>query len=207
MSVETRTWRGVVVEKYESQLERWPRSGKHVLAQFDDEKVLVYQSFSDEIGRFAASNGRFVGAPGWNSTRCTWIKTNFLWMTYRNGWGRKSRQTVTLGIWIRRPIFDRILAAARVKGPKRGLNVKLQWDPDHLPDGSPHIRRRAVQLGLKGIGTYESGEDLAGIVDLSEFVAEQTVHVRSGDTSSLWTPREDVYPISDEVRRTLFEDS
>jgi hypothetical protein len=27
--------------------------------------------------------------------------------------------------------------------------VRLQWDPDHLPNGHPHSKRRAIQLGLK----------------------------------------------------------
>lgn len=31
------------------------------------------------------------------------------------------------------------------KGPS---SVRLQWDPDHHPDGSPR-RRRAIQLGLR----------------------------------------------------------
>ena len=32
---------------------------------------------------------------------------------------------------------------------KEDIEVRLQWDPDHTPDGCKE-KRRAIQLGLKG---------------------------------------------------------
>lgn len=205
MAVEQRNWHGIAIEKFEAQRERWPTEGKHILAQFDDERVLVYQSYNAAIGHYAIENGRFTGAPGWSASRMTWIKPGFLWMCYRNGWGEKDRnQTVTLGIWLKRPAFDRIIAAARTHGTSgEDFTVRLQWDPDHSPSGTAHPHRRAIQLGLKNVVSFVDGDDISSIVDMSEFVAEQGVHARAGDVSSLWTPRETVYPVPDAVRESL----
>jgi hypothetical protein len=38
--------------------------------------------------------------------------------------------------------------------------VRLQWDPDHHPNGSP-LKRRAIQLGLRN--------DVSAIVDIGSF--------------------------------------
>ena len=54
-----------------------------------------------------------------------------------------------------------------------GETVRLQWDPDHLPNGDSHPYRRAVQLGLKGIERFLNGQDLLRIEDVTPFVLEQ----------------------------------
>jgi hypothetical protein len=35
--------------------------------------------------------------------------------------------------------------------------VRLQWDPDHYPNGDKHIGRRAIQLGLKQFKSFVTG--------------------------------------------------
>ena len=34
------------------------------------------------------------------------------------------------------------------------LSCTWQWDPDHLPDGSKHPGRRAIQVGAAGGGSW-----------------------------------------------------
>src|SRR4051812_4958620 len=97
-------------QSYREQEERWPRSGRHILAQFDDETVVVYQAYRPAIGHFAAEHGHFGGA--FSLTRMSWIKPNFLWTMYRCGWGTKEGQEVCLAIWLRRSAFDAILQEA-----------------------------------------------------------------------------------------------
>ncbi|MDB5355701.1 MAG: hypothetical protein JWN24_2154 [Phycisphaerales bacterium] len=46
-------------EKYLSQVARWPKTGCHILAQFDEKTVVVYQAYRPSIGRFAAEHGYF----------------------------------------------------------------------------------------------------------------------------------------------------
>ena len=101
----------LALEPYASQLARWPATGKHILAQFDAESIVVYQAYPEEIGRFAAAQGR-LGGPAFSFERMSWIKPNFLWMMYRSGWGTKPAQEVILAIRIARIGFDHILELA-----------------------------------------------------------------------------------------------
>ena len=190
-------------EPYLSQRARWPARGRHVLAQFTDQHIVVYQAYRPEIGRFAADNGKFGGA--FSFSRMTWIKPNFLWMMYRSGWGTKDGQEVTLAIWLLRSGFETLMADAVASSYDRArfssktdwkragdrACVRLQWDPDHDPTGAPQ-ERRAIQLGVRGrLLERMNDEWIAKIEDISELVAEQ----RGRDRSELVTPREDVYPV------------
>lgn len=198
----------LITEPYLAQKERWPRSGRHILAQFDAESVIVYQAYNPAIGHFAARHGRFGG--DFRTSRMSWIKPNFLWMMYRSGWGTKADQEVTLAVRLRRNAFDEILrqAVPSTFAPevyetedawKRAVarsDVRLQWDPDHGPSGNP-VERRAIQLGLRGdVLARFAQEWLLGIEDISDFVAEQRSNARA-PYEGLVTPQEDVYPVID----------
>jgi Domain of unknown function (DUF4291) len=193
---------------YTTQEARWPRSGRHMLAQFGAESVVVYQAYNPAIGHFAARNGYFGG--GFSLGRMCWIKPNFFWMMYRSGWGTKENQEITLAIRLRRDAFDEILQRAvhstfvpEVYGSEgvwkravAGSDVRLQWDPDHDPSGKP-VERRAIQLGLRGevLARYAKGW-LIEIVDISDFVREQRVNANA-PYERLTIPKEQVYPVAD----------
>ena len=112
------------------------------------------------IGNFAVEN-QFFGGP-FKYTRMTWIKPNFLWMMYRNGWGTKEGQEVVLAIHLKREAFDRYLTQAVYSSFQKELyasfddwqkevkrsNIRLQWDPDHNPYGGK-VERRAIQIGIR----------------------------------------------------------
>jgi hypothetical protein len=195
---------------------RWPSSGQHILAQFDDESIVVYQAYRPSIGRYAAEHGYFGG--DFKLTRMSWIKPNFLWMMYRSGWAKKEGQEVVLAVRILRSAFDTILAQAvhstfqptvyadkdTWKKPVAASDVRLQFDPDHDPSGAP-VERRAIQLGLRGdvLARYAK-EWIVNIEDISEFVHEQHEHVIAKNLAELVTPQEEVYPVEDdEVRKKL----
>src|ERR687887_389011 len=99
----------LATEPYREQVARWPRDGRHLLAQYDTKRVVVYQAYRPEIGHFAAAHG--FGRV-FSLSRMSWIKPNFLWMMYRSGWGTKEGQEVTLAISLRRNAFDSLLAKA-----------------------------------------------------------------------------------------------
>ena len=65
---------------YLEQSKSWPQSGKHILAHFDDDTIIVYQAYRPSIGHFAARNDYFGG--DFKLSRMSWIKSNFLWMMY-----------------------------------------------------------------------------------------------------------------------------
>ena len=68
----------------------------------------------NEYGKYST----FCLCPGpvYSFTRMTWVKTNFLWMMYRSGWGRKRNQERTLAIYLTREGFDTILRGAKGAG-------------------------------------------------------------------------------------------
>lgn len=199
----------LITEPYVEQLRRWPRSGRHILAQYDDQSVVVYQAYRPEIGHFAAKHGYFGGA--FRLDRMSWIKPNFLWMMYRSGWGTKEGQEVVLAVRLARAAFDAILAEAvpstfeptiysteaEWRSAVRRSSVRLQWDPDHLPSGAK-VERKAIQLGLRdeALAKY-AREWIVDIEDISELVSEQRNHAKAPPYTKLITPREEVYPVTD----------
>lgn len=208
------------IESYESQLKRWPMNGSHILAQFDDETIVVYQAYNAEIGTFAAKHGYFGGSYSLN--RMSWIKTNFLWMMYRSNWGTSLNQEVVLAIWLKRAAFEQILSEAvptsfnaalygtheQWNAAMKSSNVRLQWDPDHNPHGQKQDRR-AVQLGMKG-STLKlfAREWIVRIEDISPFVAEQRAFVEKRQLQNLITPTEHVYVVenAEAARRVCASD-
>lgn len=199
----------ITTEPYEDQLSRWPAAGRHILAQFDADTVVVYQAYRPAIGRYAVEHQRFGG--DFSFSRMSWIKPNFLWMMYRSGWGTKDGQELTLAVRLRRAAFDEILQRAvhssyvpeaygTVENWKACLlesPVRLQWDPDHNPHGGKQ-ERRAIQLGLAGDILRRYAHDwILSIVDISGFVAEQRANSQSQGIAALVTPREEVYPVGD----------
>lgn len=212
------------VESYLTQRTRWPETGRHILAQYDAECVVVYQAYSPSIGQAAVAEQRFGGG-GWSLGRMSWIKPNFLWMMYRCGWGTKPGQEVVLAVYLRRAAFDEILRLAvhsayvpevhaTWEAWKRAVNesnVRLQWDPDHSPSGEA-LERRAIQLGLRGpvLAAY-ANDWIVKIEDISEFVREQRQYVTAGSScaahrySQLMTPREVVYAVTDAALATRLQ--
>jgi hypothetical protein len=199
----------LITEWYRTQEARWPKGGRHILAQFDADSIVVYQAYKPAIGHFAAEHGRFGG--DFSFERMSWIKPNFLWMMFRSGWGTKEGQEVTLAVRIRRSGFDDILRQAvhstflpevytnRVAWQEAVARsaVRLQWDPDHHPKGAK-LERRAIQLGLRGDMLARFAQEwIIAIEDISDFVASQREHVVASKYDKLLTPAEHVYPVVD----------
>ncbi|MES2612138.1 MAG: DUF4291 domain-containing protein [Pseudomonadota bacterium] len=192
-------------ELHSAQAARWPVSGEHILAHFDDESIVVYQAYRPETALYALEHGHF-GGPTYSFNRMSWIKPNFLWMMYRCGWVTKPGQEMVLGLRIRRTFFDRVLAGAVASSwqPDRhatreawkeaveASDVRLQWDPDHDPLGAP-LERRAVQLGLRGptLRAFATDE-LLEVIDMTPFVHAQRPLALARD-AGLLMPREQVY--------------
>jgi len=195
----------LTIAKYALQEPNWPRSGRHIMAHYDDSSVIVYQAYNPSIGRFAAQNGYFGG--DFRYTRMSWCKPNFLWMMYRSDWGTKEGQEVTLAISLKRAFFDALLEQAVPSAFDNATHLdkaawtaavaaseaRLQWDPDHDPAGAP-TARRAIQLGMRGAVLQEYGrEAILEIQDISDFVAAQRCNLNAPSFPDLLTPAERVY--------------
>jgi hypothetical protein len=197
----------LTTEPYLAQKARWPREGRHILAQYDATSIIVYQAFRPDIVRSAVTHGHF--AEGFSLSRMSWIKPNFLWMMFRSGWAQKPDQEAIVAVRLLRSAFDAILGAAvqssfvrEIHGTEEAWksavassDIRLQWDPDHDPRGQK-VERRAIQIGLRGptLARYAS-EWILGVEDVTDFVREQ--HANAGDHERLLLPREEVYPIAD----------
>ena len=59
-------------EMYREAVENWPQRGQHILAQFTDSAILVFQAFNEDIGRHAIEHQSFAGCPQFSCTRMTW---------------------------------------------------------------------------------------------------------------------------------------
>jgi hypothetical protein len=196
------------LKPYADQRESWPDRGRVLLAQYDDQTVVVYQAYPPPIGHYAARHGH-LGGPGFSFDRMSWIQPGFLWTMYRSGWAGKPGQEVVLAIWLQRPAFDAILSQAvhsrylpqvyeSEDAWKRALHesdVRLQWDPDHPPHG-PKLRRRAIQLGLGGETLHRYAREwITHVEDITALVHEQARFRR--DPDFLLTPAERIYPVKD----------
>ena len=195
------------IESYLTQKEKLPQTGRHIVAQFNTEAVVVYQAYRPAIGCFAADRGYFGGE--FSLERMSWIKPSFLWMMYRSGWGRKTGQEIVLAIWLKRAAFETILAQAvsakfiselypnkqEWQKAVRRSNVRLQWDPDRTPRGG-RLERRAIQLGLRHdiLASYAKNW-IIHIENISEFVRTQYQLVEQDRQGDLLVPAESVYSV------------
>lgn len=197
----------LITEPYLVQATRWSRPGRHILAQYDNNSIVIYQAYRPSIGHFAARHSYFGGE--FSLSRMSWLKPNFLWMMYRCGWARKPGQEVVLAVRLKREGFDALLAQAvhssyveEVYGSEAAWksaversDVRLQWDPDHHPSGAK-LERRAIQLGMRGEALKKYAREwIMEIEDISDFVREQYRYVQKGEYAQLVTPRETVYVV------------
>jgi hypothetical protein len=193
------------LKQYQQQEKTWPQAGQHIMAQFDDESIIVYQAYSPLIANFAIENQYFGGA--FSYTRMSWIKPNFLWMMYRSGWAQKQGQVKVLAVRLKRHFFDYLLSQAVPstydsekfethavwQDAVTNSDVRLQWDPDHDPYGNK-CSRRAIQLGLRGNTLLQYGRnEIISIEDATSLVHEQFANLND-DLSMLWMPEESIYP-------------
>jgi hypothetical protein len=128
-------------------------------------------------------------------------------MMYRSDWGQSKGQEVVLAVRLRRTFFDQILEQAVPSSFTSALfadedawksavarsDVRLQWDPDHLPSGDK-AERRAIQLGLRGAMLEAYGKrEIVEIVNMSDFVATQRVNAVRERMDELIMPLEQPY--------------
>ena len=201
----------IELKKYTEQCNEWPQTGYHIMAQYDKEKIIVYQSYRPAIGNYAAKHQQFGG--DFSLNRMTWIKPNFLWMMYRNGWATKKGQEVVLAIHLKIEAFEKYMRQSEYssfgeslfeqhdqwKASLEKTEARLQWDPDHDPYGAK-LERRAIQIGIKGELTRSyAQDDIIEIEDISDFVTEQREWVRKKKLEYLLVPHETPFWFEDDA--------
>lgn len=62
-STPAREWQ---VQSYTEQRDTvWPKEGQHILAQYDDDSVVVYQAYRPEIADYAVQHQQYAGFRNW----------------------------------------------------------------------------------------------------------------------------------------------
>jgi len=139
-------------------------------------------------------------------------------MMHRSDWGRSEGQEVILAIRLRRLFFDSLLDRAvfsafdstffathkEWKAAVARSDVRLQWDPDHSPNGGK-LERRAIQLGLRGAALDAYGRrEVVEILDMSGFVATQRENCTHERLKDLILPFERPYrPMREDIAHRI----
>ena len=141
--------------------------------QWDDEGVYFYQAYNDEIAEWAVQHQQF-GGPQFNPTRMTWIKPSFAWVLYRSGYARKHNQTRILRVKLSHISAAELLNHCQCRTGGGGSKGRVQWDPERdLMSGDGRapremLRRRAIQIGLKGSLSEFYIKSVIAIEDVTE---------------------------------------
>ncbi|KAJ3433221.1 hypothetical protein M0813_08827 [Anaeramoeba flamelloides] len=202
------------------------KKGKFILANYDEDSIIVYQAFKPSIGKYAIKNQTFKGCPDYSYTRMTWIKTEYLWMNHRSGWSTKKNQEITLALRVSHEGFLKILSLAfpghfyatstRFENEeqfrkllKESRNnpsqVRLQWDPAWSVTDNKIGTRRAIQLGLKGEIAKEFIEDyVTEIINITPLVHHGLNNfVKSKDSKLTPVPVEKEFIVSEEIQKII----
>lgn len=195
--------------KYERGL---PQEGNFILGQQHNNNIIVYQAFNDRIADYAVANQKF-GGPDYSFSRMTWIKPNFLWMMYRSGWAQKENQNRILAIEMTFDGFQELLRVGVLTSYDRTVgtetewrdqlnksDVRIQWDPDHGPNGEA-LKRRAVQIGIKDASLEKfNNVFIQSITDVTGFVNEQYQQLRK-DKERLAVINEGIVHVDADIKR------
>jgi hypothetical protein len=154
------------LQQQQRKFELLPDNVQVFSGEWDAEGVYVYQAFCDDIADWALAHQRF-GGPKFNPTRMTWIKPSFAWVLYRSGYGKKPGQNRVLKVKVSHSALAELLSQCKCvdtnketrskRSAEEGVgNGRVQWDPERdimSADGKEPrmmLRRRAIQIGLKG---------------------------------------------------------
>jgi hypothetical protein len=84
------------------------------------------------------------------------------------------------------------------KSELKNSHVRLQWDPDHNPNGGK-LERRAIQIGIKGELLEKFGKEwIVSIEDITEFAHKQKSILDSGEMDDLYVIKKEKISIQNE---------
>jgi len=187
---------------------------RRIRADYDDEAIVVYQAFNNQIGEAAVAQQSFLATP-FKQERMTWIKPSFLWMMYRSGWGKKTDQESVLRIRIKRSGFEWALRHACLASFDRHVYpdreswemrmqkspVRVQWDPEKNIYLEP-LPYRSIQIGIAGIAvTHYLNDWILAIERLTPLATEIHQLLRSGNESRALSllPKESEYDLNPDL--------
>jgi len=188
---------------------------RQILANFDDEGIIVYQAFNPTIAEDAVRLGTF--GQGFNLDRMTWLKPSFGWMLYRSGYATKHNQERILKIKLTHEGFETILSQGIHTSFEPGLfeteldwqlalqrsEVRYQWDPDR-DLRLQRLDRRALQVGIRGSVVRDYVNHwILGIEDVTELAHAIQDAIANQQKHLPLVPEERVYKVSPQIQEIL----
>ncbi|KAG6827965.1 hypothetical protein H0H92_009826 [Tricholoma furcatifolium] len=196
---------------------------RQIRALYDSDTVTVYQAYSSEIAIPAVETQNLAASPAFKFTRMTWVKPSWCWMMYRAGYSFKDpNQSRILAIKMKHEHFKELLSQASVTShghltdEEKARPVRVQWDPERSPSLGV-LPYRSIQIGISGALSRKWVEEwIAGIEDVTDMARglRDAVESKGKEGKGVeWTveelverglvPREKVYEVGEELRRTL----
>jgi hypothetical protein len=169
-----------------------------IIGMESNNNIVVYQAFGHDIADYALSHQK-LGGESFSFSRMSWIKTSFLWMMYRSGWGKKTGQERVLAIEIHKHFFIQLVSEAYSTRYAIGLNESLketrpeilvQLDPDRDIEFRP-LNRRAIQIGIRGRMLRQYAEEMIlNINDLTPIVETNFKNISQSNFDEIIVPNE-----------------
>lgn len=145
--------------------------GRHLLLEYDNEGVFVYQAFNEDIAVWALANQSF--GHGFRTDRMTWLKPSFAWLVRRSDLGKRKNQERILRIKIPHELFLDLMSSAsdtqdtsQVKSEK---DVLVQWDPDRDFTGN-ELPRRTIHMGVRNQESKNYIDSIISVEDVTDQV-------------------------------------
>ncbi len=99
---------------------------RSLLAQFDDDRVVAYQAYDEQLGAEILARGSLGG--GWRYDRHTRLQTGVAFTANRYDFGRRPDRTRIVAISLSRDGFDALLMAAlTAEWDERLYKTKASW--------------------------------------------------------------------------------
>ncbi len=129
---------------------------REIRADFDRERIIVYQAYSPAIAEAALRAQKFV--PPFSFSRMTWIKPSFLWLMHRSHWGQKAAQERVFAVRLTRTAWDKALALAVPTSFDPALFRSAQDWASVIPasESSCAVGSRTVAAGKHAALSYSS---------------------------------------------------
>jgi hypothetical protein len=188
---------------YIDQKDNWTKHKQVIMAQYNDELIVLYAAAPRKRVRGAALTELQPGG-------MLWLSVEFTGVAQRSGWGTHPERGGVLAVWVARPAFDTLLTEAVPTRYQPGSfpdeaawqaaaeqsGVRAQWDAIRTPDGGKHPTRRTLFLGLPPARLEALTRAVQHTLDLSAYISEQG---RFRDMPELLlVPAEKRYPAPDE---------
>eukprot|EP01107_Rhizomastix_libera_P000254 TRINITY_DN10452_c2_g1_i1.p1 TRINITY_DN10452_c2_g1~~TRINITY_DN10452_c2_g1_i1.p1 ORF type:complete len:1145 (+),score=355.65 TRINITY_DN10452_c2_g1_i1:10-3444(+) len=194
---------------------RLPESGKHVVAQYDHDTIVLYLSLSQSVCTNFLQTGKFDGSHSIN-----WFQTSFYGIVKQSKWGTKKDHERILAFRIPLSVFVQSLSIAVPSTFQKSESYpsESQWKEAYersetffewygeIEIHGQAVKRKSIRLGLKAKSlTQMIHEKSLEMEDMTDFMRTQKQF--SEMNSELFSPLENVLILDAEISSHIVQES